>query len=73
MKAFWVVYIIALVWIIGIGLYSMITSTGFVGTIYSKYGGSSTEVSYGPFQYFIMAGMLVLPVIFIFLFKKRDK
>lgn len=72
-KAFWVVYVIALIVIIGIGVYSMILNTGFVGTMYSKYGGSSIQVIYGPFQYFMLAGILILPAVLYFLFKKHSK
>ncbi len=72
-KALRVVYIAALFVIIGMGVYTLITSTGFGFTMRGRYSATATQMVYGPFEYFMMAGILIFFGFIFWLFdgKKR--
>ncbi|SDP78001.1 hypothetical protein SAMN05428975_2709 [Mucilaginibacter sp. OK268] len=69
------VFIFTMVLLIGMGIYSLFTRSSIGGTLYGKYGGSTT-VTYGAAGFFEMAAVLFLGYLCIqlgVLYKKRKE
>ena len=58
-RQFRFVFVFTLIFLIGMGVYSLYTQSSTGGTLYGKYGGSTT-VNYGAAGFFEMAAVLFL-------------
>lgn len=72
-KRFIVLFFLSLVIIIGMGIYDLITDSYTGGVLQSRFGTTSTTISYGSTGLFEIAGILILIFIICVLVPAKDK